>query len=76
MADKTPDEIFKLVIKGLELTYERLVKFKKEKNSPFIICRDGKIVEVPADEMPPTIKYDWPEPEIVINRSENNSDKT
>jgi hypothetical protein len=34
------------IIKGLELTYERLIEFKKEKNSELVIIKDGKIVRV------------------------------
>jgi hypothetical protein len=37
---------------GLAMTYNAIA-FKKYKNSPVIIARDGKIVAVPADEMPP-----------------------
>ena len=38
---------------GLANTYANLLAFKKYKNSPLIISRDGRIVAVPADEMPP-----------------------
>ena len=31
---------------GLEMTYERLIEFKKQKNSPLVISKDGQIVEV------------------------------
>lgn len=34
------------IIKGLELTYERLIEFKKEKNSELVISKDGKIVRI------------------------------
>ncbi|GAB3291478.1 hypothetical protein ACFQT0_10830 [Hymenobacter humi] len=37
---------------GLVATYNALLAFKKYKNSPVVIARDGKIVAVPADEMP------------------------
>lgn len=33
------------VIKGLEKVYERLIEFKKEKNSELVIMQDGKIVK-------------------------------
>lgn len=46
----TNKEIFKQdrekIIKGLEKTYEKLLEFKKQKNSPLVISKNGKIVEV------------------------------
>ena len=36
------------VVKGLEKVYERLIKFKKEKNSELVIMQDGKIVKIGA----------------------------
>ena len=38
---------------GLAAAYANMLAFKKYKNSPVIIARDGNIVAVPADEMPP-----------------------
>ena len=32
--------------KGLELTYERLLEFKKQKNSKLVIWKDNKVVKV------------------------------
>jgi hypothetical protein len=34
------------ILKGLELAYERLLVFKKQKNSPLVIMKDGKITHV------------------------------
>ena len=34
------------IIVGLELAYQRLLEFKKQKNSPLVIMKDGKIVKV------------------------------
>jgi len=45
------------IIKGLELAYQRMVEFKKSKNSPIIISKDGKVVEVSPFEAKPTVKY-------------------
>jgi predicted ribosome-associated RNA-binding protein Tma20 len=45
------------IVKGLEETYRRLVEFKKQKNSPMIIMRDGKIVAIDPKEILPTILY-------------------
>jgi len=38
------------IVRGLELAFERLLEFKKQKNSPLIIMKDNKIIEVSADE--------------------------
>ncbi len=45
------------IIKGLEETYQRLVEFKKRKNSPMIVLREGKIVAVDPNEILPTTLY-------------------
>lgn len=37
---------------GLAAAYTNMLAFKKYKNSPVIIVRDGKIVAVPPEEMP------------------------
>ena len=34
------------IMRGLELTYERLLEFKKQKNSPLVVLRDNKIVKI------------------------------
>jgi hypothetical protein len=58
MAGKDNFEIKrKKIIKGLEETYRRLVESKKKTNSPFVITRNGKVVEVSPFDMPPTVKY-------------------
>jgi len=44
-------ELEKMLIKGLNEVKKKLVKFKKEKNSPFIVSKDGKVVEVDAEEI-------------------------
>lgn len=45
------------IVKGLEEAYRRLVEFKKKKNSPMIIIRDGKITAVDPNDVLPTILY-------------------
>jgi hypothetical protein len=46
----TPNEIQidekNKILKGLEIVYERLIAFKKMKNSELVILRDNKIVRV------------------------------
>ncbi len=34
------------ILKGLEKVYERLIEFKKAKNSVLVIIKDNKIVKV------------------------------
>ena len=38
---------------GLNRAYANMLAFKKYKNSPVIISRNGQIVAVPAEDMPP-----------------------
>lgn len=38
------------IVHGLELAFQRLLEFKKQKNSPLIIMKDNKIIEVSAEE--------------------------
>jgi hypothetical protein len=45
------------IVKGLEETYRRLVEFKKQKNSPMVVLRNGKIAEVDPNEILPTTSY-------------------
>ena len=50
-------EMGKKLIYGLEKSYEKLVAFKRYKNTPLIVSKNGKIIEIPPDEIPPTTKY-------------------
>jgi len=34
------------ILKGLEKVYERLLEFKKSKNSDLVVIRDNKIVKI------------------------------
>ncbi|UCS95532.1 hypothetical protein KZP23_11210 [Echinicola marina] len=45
------------IVKGLEETYKRLVEFKKQKQSPMIVTRNGKIEAVDPNEILPTTLY-------------------
>ena len=42
------------IVKGLEETYRRLVEYKKQKKSPMIVVRKGKIEAVDPNEILPT----------------------
>ncbi len=39
-------ELKEKVVKGLEKVYERLIEFKKSKNSELVIMQDGNIVKI------------------------------
>jgi imidazolonepropionase-like amidohydrolase len=45
------------IVKGLEETYRKLVEYKKQKKSPMIVVRNGKIVAVDPNEILPTTLY-------------------
>lgn len=34
------------ILKGLEIVYQRLLEFKKQKNSVLVVLRDNKIVRI------------------------------
>ena len=39
-------ELYDKISKGLELTYERLLEFKKYKKTELVVMRDNKIVKI------------------------------
>lgn len=45
------------IVKGLEETYRKLVEYKKQKKSPMIVVRNGKIEAVDPNEILPTTLY-------------------
>jgi imidazolonepropionase-like amidohydrolase len=45
------------IVKGLEEAYRKLLEFKKAKNSPLVVVRNGKIVEVDPNDVPTSISY-------------------
>lgn len=51
------------IVKGLEETYRRLVVFKRKKNSPMIIMKEGKVVAVNPYEVPISIIYKCNDPQ-------------
>jgi len=44
--DKESNDRVNKILKGLELSYERLLAEKKAKNSELVILRDNKIVTI------------------------------
>ena len=47
----------KKITEGLEISYQKLVEFKRYKNSPLIIGKDEEIIEVLPNEILPTTRY-------------------
>lgn len=41
---------------GLEKAYQKMVEFKKRKNSPLIVSRDGEVVEIEPEKILPTTR--------------------
>ena len=44
-------ELEKMLIKGLTEVKRKLVKFKKDMDSPLIVSKDGKVVEIDPKEI-------------------------
>ncbi len=38
------------IMKGLEISFQKLLEFKKQKNSPLVVMRNGKIVKIMAED--------------------------
>jgi allophanate hydrolase subunit 2 len=45
----------KKIIKGLEEVYKKLIEFKKKQNTPIVVSRDGKIIEINPNQIQPTL---------------------
>ncbi len=45
---------------GLEKAYKKMVEFKKSKNSPLIVSRDGKVVEIESEKILSTTRAKKP----------------
>ena len=39
------------ILKGMELTYTKLIKSKKEKNLDLIVSKKGKVIRIPAKDL-------------------------
>ena len=39
-------ELIDKILFGLEKTYENLIEYKKQKNSPLVMMKDGKITRI------------------------------
>lgn len=50
MTPQEKHEEFKAkVLAGLELAYQRLLEFKKQKGTPLVVIRDGKLVKIKVE---------------------------
>ncbi len=47
-------ELEQKVTLGLQEAYRKMVVFKKQKNSPLIVSRNGKIIEINPENILPT----------------------
>ena len=57
MEDKELKEKREKIVKGLELAYKRLIAYKKIKNTPLIVSRNGKVIELDPNHALPTTVY-------------------
>lgn len=51
------DEQTQDLLRGLEKSYQKLVAFKRYKNSPLIVAKDGVILEIEPAKIKPTTTY-------------------
>ncbi len=47
-------ELENKIAKGLEEAYRKMLEFKKQKNSPVIISRNGEVIELNPEDILPT----------------------
>ncbi|HPS84177.1 MAG TPA: hypothetical protein PLA88_07670 [Bacteroidales bacterium] len=48
---KKDNDIREKILKGLELTYRKLIKSKKDRNLDLIISQNGKIIKIRAKDI-------------------------
>lgn len=51
------DEQTQKILRGLEKSYQKLVEFKRYKNSPLIVEKDGVVMEIQPEKILPTTTY-------------------
>lgn len=51
------DEQTQKILTGLEISYQKLVEFKRYKKSPLIVEKDGVIMEIQPEKILPTTTY-------------------
>lgn len=50
-SDLKNDELLKKIEKGLDLTFKKLVKSKRQTDGTFVFSEDGKIKKIKATDM-------------------------
>ena len=48
---KKDNPIREKILKGLEISHERLIKSKKDRNLDLVISDNGKVVRIPAKDL-------------------------
>ncbi len=48
---KKENDIREKILKGLDLTYQRLIKMKKERNLDLVISDKGKVIHLSANDI-------------------------
>jgi hypothetical protein len=51
ITDEEQNKLRDKILVGLELAWERLIEFKKQKNSVLIIMKDDKIVKIKPEDL-------------------------
>jgi hypothetical protein len=51
MKEEKDKSLEEKISEGLKLTKEKLLEFKKQKNSPLIVSKDGEIRELSPDKV-------------------------
>ena len=44
-------QVRKKILKGLELTYQRLIKYKIERNLDLVISKNGKVIHIDPKQL-------------------------
>lgn len=50
-------EKHKKIVAGLEMTYQKLVEYKRYKKSPLTIAKNGEILEIAPEKILPGTNY-------------------
>ena len=51
------EEFRRKLEKGLEKAYAKMIKMKREKNTPLVVWKDGKVVKLDPHKAPSTTTY-------------------
>ncbi len=51
MTIEKQNELRDKILKGLEISYERLIAYKKYKKSVLVVMRDNKIVKIKPEDL-------------------------